>query len=64
MYYAKVVEVVNKTTLLLNIFKTKQLNIPKFYNITYICPTVSFLSVDTHPFKDHNNVYHKVTYRV
>ena len=54
MYY-----VVGKTSLLLNMFKTKQLYRKKFYNISYICPTVSFLLVDKHPFKDHENVYHE-----
>ena len=53
-----------KTSLLLNMFKTKQLYRKKFYNIFYICPTVSFLSVDKHPFKDHEQVYHELTYCV
>ena len=53
-----------KTSLLLNMFKTKQLYRKKFHYIFYICPSVSFLSVDKHPFKDHENVYHELTYSV
>jgi hypothetical protein len=53
-----------KTSLLLNMFKTKQLYRKKFHNIFYICPTTSFLSVEKHPFKDHENIYHELTYSV
>jgi len=53
-----------KTSLLLNMFKTKLLYRKKFHNIYYICPTTSFLSVEKHPFQDHENVYHELTYSV
>jgi hypothetical protein len=44
--------------------KSKQLYRKKFHNIYYICPSVSFLSVDKHPFKDHENVYHELNYSI
>ena len=53
-----------KTSLMLNMFKTKLLYLKKFHNIFYICPTTSFLSVEKHPFQDHENVYHELTYSV
>ena len=53
-----------KTSLLLNMIKSKQLYRKKFHNIYYICPSVSFLSVDNHPFKDHENVYHELNYSI
>ena len=53
-----------KTSLLLNMIKSKQLYRKKFHNIYYICPSVSFLSVDKHPFKDHDNVYHELNYSI
>ena len=53
-----------KTSLLLNMFKTKQLYRKKFHNIFYICPSSSFSSVAKHPFIDHENVYHELTYSV
>jgi GTPase SAR1 family protein len=53
-----------KTSLMLNMFKTKLLYRKKFHNIYYICPTTSFLSVEKHPFQDHENVYHELTYSV
>ena len=53
-----------KTSLLLNMFKTKLLYRKKFHNIFYTCPSSSFLSVEKHPFQDHENVYHELTYSV
>lgn len=50
-----------KTSLLLNMMKSKQLYRKKFHKIFYICPTVSFLSVKDHPFDGHDNVFHELT---
>lgn len=50
-----------KTSLLLNMFKSKALYRGKFHNVWYICPMTSFLSVQNHPFKDHDKVYHELT---
>jgi hypothetical protein len=50
-----------KTSLLLNMFKNKDMYRGKFHNIYYFCPESSFLSVVNHPFKDHPNVYHELT---
>jgi hypothetical protein len=49
---------------MLNMFKTKLLYRKKFHNIYYICPSSSFSSVAKHPFEDHENVYHELTYSV
>ena len=53
-----------KTSLLLNMIKSKQIYRKKFHNRYYICPSVSFLSVEKHPFKDHDNVYHELNYSI
>jgi hypothetical protein len=50
-----------KTSLLLNMFKSKLMYRGKFHNIFYICPMSSFLSVDKHPFEHHDKVYHELT---
>jgi hypothetical protein len=50
-----------KTSLLLNMFKSKALYRGKFHNVWYICPMASFLSVQNHPFKNHPRVYHELT---
>jgi GTPase SAR1 family protein len=50
-----------KTSLLLNFFKRKELYRSKFHNIFYICPMSSFLSVQKHPFSNHDKVYHELT---
>jgi len=50
-----------KTNLLLNLFKTKTVYRNKFTNIFYICPMSSFLSLEKHPFSDHDKVYHELT---
>jgi hypothetical protein len=53
-----------KTSLLLNFFKRKELYRSKFHNIFYICPMSSFLSVQRHPFSNHDKVYHELTVEV
>jgi hypothetical protein len=50
-----------KTSLLLNMFKSKALYRGKFHNVFYIAPMASYLSVQNHPFKDHDKVYHELT---
>lgn len=50
-----------KTSLLLNMFKTKNSYRNKFHNIYYICPEASFSSVQKHPFEKHDKVYHELT---
>ena len=50
-----------KTSLLLNFFKRRELYRYKFYNIWYICPMSSFLSVEKHPFDGHDKVHHELT---
>lgn len=50
-----------KTSLLLNMFKSKNFYRNKFHNIYYICPSASFTSVKNHPFSKHNKVYHELT---
>jgi len=50
-----------KTSLMLNMFKSKNMYRGKFHNIFYICPMSSFLSVDKHPFETHDKVYHELT---
>ncbi len=49
-----------KTSLLLNMMKNKKMYKKKFDNIFYICAEASFRSVDNHPFKDHDKVYHEL----
>lgn len=50
-----------KTSLLLNLFKSRDLYRTKFHTIFYICPTASFCSVEKHPFEKHSKVYHELT---
>jgi guanylate kinase len=50
-----------KTSLLLNMFKSKSMYRNVFHNIYYICPEASFLSVANHPFKTHTDVYHEMS---
>lgn len=50
-----------KSSLMLNFFKSKALYRGKFHNVWYISPMTSFLSVENHPFKDHDKVYHELT---
>ena len=48
-----------KSSLMLSLIKGPYKK--KFNNIYYICPMVSFLSVASHPFKNHDKVYHELT---
>jgi len=50
-----------KSSLLLNCYKRKELYRSKFHNIYYICPMSSFLSVERHPFSEHDKLYHELT---
>jgi hypothetical protein len=50
-----------KTSLMLNMFKSKNQYYKKFDNIFYFCPEASFRSVQNHPFENHNNLYHELT---
>jgi hypothetical protein len=50
-----------KSSLLLNMFKSKSMYRDKFHNIYYFCPEASFLSVLKHPFEKHDKVYHELT---
>ena len=50
-----------KTSMLLNFFKSKILYRNKFDHIFYFCPESSFLSVEKHPFSQHDKVYHELT---
>lgn len=50
-----------KTSLLLNMFKNKNMYRNVFNNIFYICPEASFLSAIDHPFKNHDKVFHELT---
>jgi hypothetical protein len=53
-----------KTSLLLNMFKSKLMYRNRFNNIYYICPSSSFLSVHNHPFEKHDKVYHELTVEI
>ena len=50
-----------KSSLMLNMFKSKSQYRGKFDHIFYICPMSSFLSVQNHPFEKHERVYHELT---
>jgi len=52
-----------KSSLMLNFFKSGHLYRNKFNNIFYICPMASFLSVEDHPFSEHEEgrVFHELT---
>jgi hypothetical protein len=50
-----------KSSLMLNMFKNKNMYRGIFNNIFYFCPEASFSSVQNHPFKDHDKVYHELT---
>jgi hypothetical protein len=50
-----------KSSLMLNLFKDKNMYRQKFHNIFYFCPISSFTSVDKHPFENHEKVYHELT---
>ena len=50
-----------KSSLLLSIFKSTKFYKKKFDNIYLFTPRSSHLSVEKHPFEDHENVYHELT---
>jgi len=50
-----------KTSLLLNMFKSKNFYRNRVHNIYYICPSASVSSVKSHPFSKHDKVYHELT---
>lgn len=50
-----------KSSLMLNMFKSKSNYRGKFDNLFYICPMSSYLSVQNHPFQFHNKVFHELT---
>lgn len=50
-----------KSSLLLNMFKNKDMYRNKFHNIYYFCPASSMQSVVKHPFEKHEKVYHELT---
>ena len=53
-----------KSSLLLNMMTNKNMYKNKFNNIFYICPESSFLSAVDHPFKDHDKVFHELTFNL
>lgn len=50
-----------KTSLLLSQFKKGGAYRKKFHNLYYFVPSASFASVDKHPFKNHDKVFHELT---
>jgi ABC-type dipeptide/oligopeptide/nickel transport system ATPase component len=50
-----------KTSLLLSMFKSSRFYRCKFDNIYLFTPQSSFLSVEKHPFSNHDKVYHELT---
>ena len=52
-----------KSSLLLSMFKSTKFYRKKFDNIYLFTPRSSYLSVEKHPFENHNNVYHELTIR-
>lgn len=50
-----------KTSLLLSQFRKGGAYRKKFDNLYYFCPSASFASVQNHPFKNHDKVYHSLT---
>jgi hypothetical protein len=53
-----------KSSLVLNAFKKSGPYHRKFHNLYYFCPSTSFDSVQNHPFKDHDRVYHEMNYDI
>ena len=49
-----------KSSLMLSMFKSPKYFRGKFDNIYYFTPQSSFLSVEKHPFQDHDKVYHEL----
>ena len=50
-----------KSSLMLSMFKSPRYYRSKFDNIFYFTPQSSFLSVEKHPFCNHDKVYHELT---
>lgn len=50
-----------KTSLLLNQFRKGGAYHRKFHNLYLFTPSISFLSVQNHPFEKHDKVYHELT---
>lgn len=50
-----------KSSMLMSMFKSKLYYRGVFDNIYYVCPAISFQSVQNHIFKDHDKVYHELT---
>jgi hypothetical protein len=53
-----------KSSLLLSMFKSKQYYRSKYDNIYLFVPISSFMSVEKHPFQNHDKVYHELTSHV
>ena len=53
-----------KSSLLLSLFRSRDYYKKKFNNIFLITPENSFTSVENHPFKSHQNVYHDLNNEV
>jgi AAA+ ATPase superfamily predicted ATPase len=49
-----------KTSLLLNFFRKNQAYHRKFHNLYLYTPSISFSSVQNHPFENHDKVYHEL----
>ena len=49
-----------KSSLMLNMFKSPRYYRSKFDNIYYFTPASSFMSVEKHPFSNHDKVYHEL----
>jgi hypothetical protein len=49
-----------KSSLMLSMFKSPRYYRSKFDNIYYFTPQSSFLSVEKHPFSNHDKVYHEL----
>ena len=50
-----------KTSLLLNQFRKGGSYHRKFHNLYLFTPSISFLSVEKHPFEKHDKIYHELT---
>ena len=50
-----------KSSMLLSMFKSTKFYRKKFDNIYMFTPRSSYLSVEKHPFEEHQNVYHELT---
>jgi len=50
-----------KTSLLLNQFRRQGSYHKKFHNLYLFTPSISFMSVQNHPFEKHDKVYHELT---